>query len=146
MSLQLTDEQKSMIATIREFQRHDMIASNWRRGTALRARLAESIARHGLKDHLELIGYDCFYALVCRGANRQPDDAYRTLMMQEMIRRGVLFQGVFYPTWSHQQPELDRMASAFEQSCEVYARAVAAGSCDGILVGPAAKPVFRKKI
>ncbi len=101
---------------------------------------------HNLRTHLELVGYDCFFALVCRGASHQPDDAYRTLMMQEMIARGVLFQGVFYPTWSHQQPELDTMAAAFDESCAAYTRAVAAGSCDGILIGPAAKPVFRKKI
>jgi glutamate-1-semialdehyde 2,1-aminomutase len=135
-----------MIATIREFKKHGMIESNWARGTALRRRLDESIARHKLKDYLELIGYDCFFALVCRGATRQPDDAFRTMMMQEMIARGVLFQGVFYATWSHQQPELDAMAAAFDASCEVYARAIAAGNCDGILVGPACKPVFRKKI
>ena len=136
----------AMIATIDEFKRHNMIESNWARGTVLRRRLNELIARHKLQDYLELIGYDCFFALVCRGAGHQPDDAYRTLMMQEMIARGVLFQGVFYPTWSHQQPELDRMAAAFDESCAVYARAVAAGSCAGILVGPACKPVFRKKI
>lgn len=136
----------AMIATIHEFKKHGMIESNWARGTALRKRLDESISRHKLKDYLELIGYDCFFALVCRGATRQPDDAFRTLMMQEMIARGVLFQGVFYATWSHQQPELDAMAAAFDASCKVYARAIAAGSCDGILVGPACKPVFRKKI
>ncbi len=136
----------AMLATMGEFQRLGMIESNWARGTALRKKLDGIIARHGLKDHLQLLGYDCFYALACRGASGQPDDAFRTLMMQEMIARGVLFQGVFYPTWTHQQPELDQMASAFDESCAVYARAVAAGSCDGILVGPPAKPVFRKKI
>jgi glutamate-1-semialdehyde 2,1-aminomutase len=67
-------------------------------------------------------------------------------MMQEMIAGGVLFQGVFYPTWSHQQPELDSIAAAFDAACAVYAQAIDAGSCDGILVGPACKPVFRKKI
>jgi glutamate-1-semialdehyde 2,1-aminomutase len=136
----------AMIATIAEFKKHGMIESNWDRGTALRRRLNEIIARRKLEDYLELIGYDCFFALVCRGAGRQPDDAFRTLMMQEMIARGVLFQGVFYPTWSHQQPELDQMTAAFDESCAVYAGAVAAGSCNGILVGPACKPVFRKKI
>jgi glutamate-1-semialdehyde 2,1-aminomutase len=136
----------AMIATIQEFKKHSMIESNWARGTTLRRRLEESITRHQLKEYLELIGYDCFFALVCRGATRQPDDGFRTMMMQEMIARGVLFQGVFYATWSHQQQELEAMAAAFDASCEVYARAIAAGSCDGILVGPACKPVFRKKI
>lgn len=136
----------AMIATIEEFKKHGMIESNWKRGEALRRRLNESIARHRLQDYLELQGYDCFYVLACRNATRQPDDAFRTLMMQEMIARGMLFQGVFYPTWSHQQPELDAIATAFDASCAIYAQAIGAASCNGILVGPAAKPVFRKKI
>ncbi len=136
----------AMIATINEFKRLGMIESNWTRGTALRRRLNESIARHKLQEYLELQGYDCFYVLACRNPSRQPDDAFRTLMMQEMIARGVLFQGVFYPTWSHQQPELDAMAAAFDGACAVYAQAIAAGTCDGILIGPPAKPVFRRKI
>lgn len=136
----------AMIATIREFKKHDMIESNWIRGEGLRLRLNEVIARHKLHDYLELQGYDCFYALACRNAARQPDDAYRTLMMQEMIEHGVLFQGIFYPTWSHQNRELDSIVSAFDASCGVYAKAICAGTCDRILVGPAAKPVFRRKI
>lgn len=136
----------AMMATIREFKANGMIESNWKRGADLRRRLNESIARHGLREHLELLGYDCFYALACRGPDGKPDDRYRTLMMQEMIARGVLFQGVFYPTWSHQQPELDSMAAAFDESCTVYARAIAARTCEGLLVGPAAKPVFRRTI
>lgn len=136
----------AMIATIGEFKRHDMIKSNWSRGTALRQRLNEIIARHELRDYLELLGYDCLFVLLCRGEGRQLDDAYRTLMMQEMIARGILFQGLFYPTWSHQQPELDALTSAFNGACEVYASAIASGSTNGILIGPAAKPVFRRKI
>ena len=31
-------------------------------------------------------------------------------------------------------------------ACVVYAREIEAGSCDGLLVGPPAKPVFRRKI
>jgi len=62
--------------------------------------------------------------VVCRNASGVPDDAYRTLLMQEMIARGVLFQGLFYTTWSHQVSELDRQAAAFDEACVVYAKAV----------------------
>ena len=136
----------AMVATIKAFRDHAMIESNWQRGAALRRRLEEVIARHRLGEYLQLLGYDCLYALACRGANGKPDDGFRTLMMQEMITRGVLFQGIFYATWSHQQPELDAMTAAFDGACAVYAQAVAAGSCEGLLVGPPCKPVFRKKI
>jgi glutamate-1-semialdehyde 2,1-aminomutase len=136
----------AMVATIDAFQHHGMIDSNWQRGTDLQKRLRQVIAKHDLGSALELAGYPCLFALVCRNACGQPDDAFRTLMMQEMIARGVLFQGLFYPTWSHQQPELDYMARAFDESCSVYRRAIDLGTCEGLLVGPAAKPVFRKKI
>ena len=136
----------AMMTTMEEFRLHDMIADNWRRGAALKQRLQAAIDRHGLGGHLQLSGYDCLFALQCRDARGQPDDTYRTLMMQEMIARGVLFQGLLYPTWSHQQPELDAIADAFDASCGVYGKAIAAGSCTGLLVGPAAKPVFRRDV
>jgi glutamate-1-semialdehyde 2,1-aminomutase len=136
----------AMIATIAEFKRHGMIESNWSRGAMLKQRLQGSIDAHGLTDHLQLAGYDCLYALACRDAEGQPSDAYRTLMMQEMIGRGVLFQGLFYPTWSHREAELGEMADAFDEACGVYREAIERGSCDELLVGPPAKPVFRKTI
>lgn len=136
----------ALIATIHEFQRHDMIADNWRRGESLRTRLNEVIARHGLGTALEVKGDPCLLALMCGNSQGAPDDAYRTLMMQEMIARGVLFQGVFYVTWSHQQRELDEIVAAFDEACAVYRHAISRKTCDDLLVGPAAKPVFRKKI
>ena len=63
-----------------------------------------------------------------------------------MIARGVLFQGMFYPTWSHQKPEIDQILEAFNESCEIYVKAIESGSTDKFLIGSPTKPVFRKKI
>ena len=136
----------AMIATIEAFKQHNMIESNWARGTALKQRLEQIVHKHELGDALQLLGYPCLFALVCRSPAGVPDDAYRTLMMQEMIARGVLFQGLFYPTWSHQQAEMDHLAIAFDESCAVYRKAIKAGTTDGLLIGRSAKAVFRKKI
>lgn len=136
----------AMLATIREFERHNMIEDNWSRGTVLKQRLEQVVDRHGLGQALSLAGYPCLFVLVCRDHAGVPDDAFRTLMMQEMISRGVLFQGLLYPTWSHRQPELDMLTDAFDASCAVYRRAVDAGSTAYLLVGRPAKAVFRKKI
>lgn len=136
----------AMIATIDAFKSHGMIESNWQRGEKLHQRLARIIMEHGLESSLTITGYPCLLAAICRNANGQVDDAFRTLLMQEMIARGVLFQGLLYPTWSHQQAELDHIAQAFDESCAVYRKAIDANSCSSFLVGPPAKPVFRKKI
>jgi glutamate-1-semialdehyde 2,1-aminomutase len=136
----------AMIASIDEFERHDMIESNWARGESLRGRLNAVIAHYGLGSALEVKGEACLLALLCRNAQGVPDDFYRTLMMQEMIARGVLFQGLFYTTWSHQQAELDEIVAAFDEACAVYRRAIENGTCEGLLIGMPAKPVFRKRI
>jgi len=136
----------AMIATIKAFKQYNMIESNWARGKALKQRLEQVVRKHGLESGLELLGYPCLFVLVCRNSAGAPDDAYRTLMMQEMIARGVLFQGLFYPTWSHQQLEMDHLARAFDESCGIYRKAIDAGTTDGLLIGRPAKAVFRKKI
>ncbi len=136
----------AMIATIEAFEKHDMIKSNWARGESLKQKLIQIIAKHGLEKFLEPMGYSCLFVLACRNPEGIADDFYRTLMMQEMIARGVLFQGVIYPTWSHQQPELDHIAQAFDEACGVYRQAIDAGSTNELLIGRPAKPVFRKKI
>ena len=95
---------------------------------------------------LKWFGYPCLLALVCRNAEGNTDDSYRTLMMQEMIARGILFQGLFYTTWSHQKAELDYFVMAFDESCAIYKQAIKQGNTDQLLIGRPAKAVFRKKI
>jgi len=136
----------AMIATIKEYKQHNMIESNWARGAALKFRLEQIVQKHALEAALQLIGYPCLFALACRNPAGVPDDAFRTLMMQEMIARGVLFQGLLYTTWSHQQPEMDYIAMAFDESCAVYRKAIDTGSTNNLLIGRPAKQVFRKKI
>jgi glutamate-1-semialdehyde 2,1-aminomutase len=136
----------AMIATIQAFKQHDMIASNWAKGQSLKLRLEQVVAKHGLRQSLQLLGYPCLFILACRNAEGEADDAFRTLMLQEMISRGVLFQGLFYPTWSHQQAEIDHLVMAFDESCSIYSKAIDSGSVSQLLIGPSVKPVFRKKI
>jgi glutamate-1-semialdehyde 2,1-aminomutase len=136
----------AMMATIREFQKHNMIESNWARGEAVKIRLEQVASRHGLSDFLIWVGYPCLFALVCKNQEGLPDDFFRTLMMQEMIARGVLFQGLIYTTWSHQQAEMDHIVTAFDESCAMYRLAIESGTTSGLLQGPPAKPVFRKSI
>lgn len=136
----------AMIATIKAFKHHDMISSNWTRGELLKQRLHDIVRKHGLEQSLQIHGYPCLFVLVCRNPVGDLDDAYRTLFMQEMIARGVLFQGMFYPTWSHQQKEMDHIAMAFDESCAIYRQAIDLGSAGNLLIGRPAKPVFRKII
>jgi glutamate-1-semialdehyde 2,1-aminomutase len=123
-----------------------MIESNWSKGKELKQRLAQIISNYNLESFLQLVGDPCLFALVCRDNRATPNDSYRTLMMQEMIANGVLFQGLFYPTWSHKDSELDRISISFDRSCLIYKQAIDSGTTENFLIGRPIKPVFRKII
>lgn len=136
----------AMNATIKAFVDNNMIESNWQRGAEVKSRLEQVVLKHGLANALKWVGYPCLLALVCRNAEGNADDSFRTLMMQEMIARGVLFQGLLYTTWSHQQQEMDHFVLAFDESCSIYKQAINQGNTDHLLIGRPVKAVFRKKI
>ena len=136
----------AMNATIKSFVNNNMIESNWQRGASLKLKLEEIIVKHELQCALKWVGYPCLLALICQDSEGNNSNSFRTLMMQEMISRGVLFQGVFYTTWSHQQQEIDYFIVAFDASCAVYKKAIRQGNTDQLLVGRPVSPVFRKKI
>jgi hypothetical protein len=60
-----------------------------------------------------------------------------------MIKRGVLFQGVFVPCFSHQKNDLEYFMEALTESLDVYEKALEKGF-EKFLVGEPTKPVFRK--
>jgi spore coat polysaccharide biosynthesis protein SpsF len=63
--------------------------------------------------------------------------------MQEMIKRGVLFQGAFSPCYSHSLDDVSYFVEAFTQTLGVLKEGEKVG-VENILMGEAAKPVFRK--
>ncbi|MGP1255668.1 MAG: glutamate-1-semialdehyde 2,1-aminomutase [Kiloniellales bacterium] len=136
----------AMIATLDILRDGEAICENWRRGEALRARLDATTERHGLSDRIFLRGGHCLIAVDLRGPDGEPDDAFRTLFMQEMIASGLLFQGLFFPTPSHGEAELSDTETAWDRACEVYGQALEAGTVEGLLIGPPVKPVFRRYI
>jgi hypothetical protein len=65
--------------------------------------------------------------------------------MQEMIKRGVLFQGLFIISYSHSEDDLFYFCKAFDEILVVYKKAVIDGY-ESYLTGQPTKPVFRKHL
>lgn len=131
-------------ATLRELVRTDSVRVMRETGERARALVEPILARHGLAEHITIKGHPAWQLLTFRNSAGQPDDAFKTLFMQETVRKGVLFRGTFVPTISHGSAELERTAEAFDAAASVYRRALDAGSIRGFLVGEPIKPVFRK--
>jgi glutamate-1-semialdehyde 2,1-aminomutase len=134
----------AMMATIDIFQRSDVIGDNWRRGARLKDEMLASVRRHALDRHLVVKGYPCLLLFTFTDIPEARGLEWKTLIMQEMARHGVLSQGVLYPTLSHDDAIVDETVAAFDAALVRVAEAWATGSTRGFLEGPAIKPVFRK--
>ncbi|MCS6808538.1 MAG: glutamate-1-semialdehyde 2,1-aminomutase [Bacteroidota bacterium] len=131
------------LATISEFMKHNVVAHNHAIGERFIARNREVIARHGLSDYIEVVPAQWMPIMIFKDANGEVSSGLRTLVMQEMIARGVLFQGAFVPCFSHTEDDVEFFAEAMGETLEVFVRALENGF-EQYLVGEPVKPVFRK--
>jgi glutamate-1-semialdehyde 2,1-aminomutase len=65
--------------------------------------------------------------------------------MQELVKRGILFQGTFVASFMHREAEIEATLRAIDESLQIYRKALEAKSYRPYLVGPPIKPVFRKE-
>jgi glutamate-1-semialdehyde aminotransferase len=68
----------------------------------------------------------------------------KSLMQQEMIKRGVLWQGFHNMSFSHSDADVDYTLQALEQSLTVLKHAVENNKLNETLKGEPVQPVFRK--
>lgn len=132
------------LATIEVFEKENVIEHNQSIGDYFLAGANAIIKKRGLEDYLGFIGFNWSSSLVVKNANKEVDMGYRTLFMQEMIRRGILYQGILAPSFSHTREDIDWMVAAFDESCEVLASALQDGYQKFLLGDQIIKPVFRK--
>jgi glutamate-1-semialdehyde 2,1-aminomutase len=129
----------AMQATIGVFAADDVIGSNYARGAALREGLNTALSAAALEPFIEFVGRDCFFGVVTRDEEGAESRVFRTLLFQELIRRGVLFRGIFYPTLSHSDEDVERTVIAFADALSTYAAALESGPAS-FLVGKAIQP------
>jgi glutamate-1-semialdehyde 2,1-aminomutase len=131
------------LATLRELGRHDVVRHLWHVGRRLQDGLNEAARACGLGAQVTAAGYPCSPVITCRDGTGEASPAFRTLFLQEMVARGILIPYVA-PSYAHGEGEIERTVEAARGALGVYAQALDAGSVDGVLDGPAVKPVFRR--
>jgi glutamate-1-semialdehyde 2,1-aminomutase len=137
-----THELAAAIATMQFYEAHPVVQTLHARGARLRAGYAQAAARHGLTGYVDPVGRDCNLLFTTRDADKKPSQPFRTLFMQEMIRRGVIAPS-FVVSYSHSEADIDHTIEAADQAFSVYAKALSDG-VEKYLEGRPVKPVFRK--
>jgi glutamate-1-semialdehyde 2,1-aminomutase len=126
---------------IRIYREQHVVEHLWRQGERLRDLVNRSIAENRLQGHFELLGRPCNLVYATRDQNRNPSQAFRTLFIQELIRRGVIAPS-FVVSFSHNDSDIDRTAEAVYDAHVFYRKALDEG-VGNYLSGRPVKPVNR---
>ena len=130
------------LETIRFYREHHVVACLWKQGERLRTQVNRSIAENHLDGFFEVAGRPCNLIFATYDQNRQRSQPFRTLFMQELIRRGVIGPS-FVVSYSHGDADIDRTAEAVHGALLVYRKAIDEG-VEKYLEGRPVKPVYRR--
>jgi glutamate-1-semialdehyde 2,1-aminomutase len=128
-------------ACLRIFREQPVIEHLWSVGRRLMDGMAEAARDAGVAEQFQLVGYPCSPGYMTRDRHGAVSLEFRTLFMQEMIRRGVLMNYIV-PSFAHGDAELNKTLEATRAALAIYACALDDGvGCH--LEGPSIRPVFR---
>jgi glutamate-1-semialdehyde 2,1-aminomutase len=129
------------IATMRVYQHEDVIEHLYSQGSRLKAQVEEVIRRHGLAEFVKILGRPCCLLYATLDQDGRSSQAFRTLFLQETIRRGVLMPSLVV-SYSHTDNDIDLTVAAIDEALAVYRRAIDDG-VERHLVGRPSQTVYR---
>lgn len=130
------------LATMKVYRDEPVIDTLWKRGERLAAGLREAAAAAGVGEHVPILGQPCCLVFGSRDAQGQPSQPFRTLLMQQLIERGVLATSLVV-NYSHSEADIDQTIEAFAGAFQVYRRALDEG-IEKHLTGRPVKPAIRR--
>jgi glutamate-1-semialdehyde 2,1-aminomutase len=111
-------------------------------GRRLRAGIEAAARERGVADHFKVVGRDCCLAYATLDPDGAPSQGFRTLFLQETIRRGLLAPSLVV-SYAHADSDVERTVEAVSGALEVYARALEDGF-ERHLVGRPSQVVYRR--
>ncbi|HWY38945.1 MAG TPA: glutamate-1-semialdehyde 2,1-aminomutase [Bacteroidia bacterium] len=133
------------LATMDEFDKHPVLKHNQSIGQKFIDGSKKIFESHKLSHSIKNLQFNWHASLGYFNNNGENSFGLRTLFHQEMIKHGVLFQGIFCPNFSHTEKEIEHILNAMDEACVVYKKGLEEGY-EKYLVGEPIKPVFRKYI
>jgi glutamate-1-semialdehyde aminotransferase/spore coat polysaccharide biosynthesis protein SpsF (cytidylyltransferase family) len=130
-------------ATLDTLDQEPVIDHIWRLGAALR----EGILRAATESQIPLTlgGNPPRSGLVFQDGEGRESSELKTLFMQETVKRGVLFGGPVFISYSHSDADIRHTIDAVAEAFRVMRRAIDGGSVGVFLEGEVAGTVFRPR-
>jgi glutamate-1-semialdehyde 2,1-aminomutase len=130
------------IETMRIYEQEKVVDRLYRQGRRLRQGIQRAIAEHHLDGYFAVLGKEPNLIYATFDEKKNPSQSFRTLFLQETIRRGLLMPSLVV-SFSHSDADVDRTIDAVADALAVYRQALEVG-IDKYLIGRPVRPVFRE--
>src|SRR5437660_10267835 len=92
---------------------------------------------------IELAGYPVRMKLVCKDPNNNDSVLMRSLLVQELVKRGIFMHpGVEYVSFSHEKEDIQNTIRAFSDAILIIKKALNENKLESYLEGKPAKAVY----
>jgi glutamate-1-semialdehyde 2,1-aminomutase len=129
------------VAVMGIYRSEPVVETLYRQGERLARGVRQVAEARGVAGRFGVTGRSCNLVFTTRDADDHPSQPFRTLFMQEMIRRGILAPS-FVVSYSHTDADIDRTIAAVDEALVVYRRALEDG-VERYLPGRPVQPVMR---
>jgi glutamate-1-semialdehyde 2,1-aminomutase len=129
------------LATMAFYKEHPVIETLYAQGHRLAEGINRASTELGLRDHVSIVGPDCCSVFTTRDHEGQPSQPFRTLFLQETMKRGLLMPSSIV-SYAHSDKDIDQTVERVSEALVIYKKALEEG-IGKYLVGAPVKPVFR---
>ncbi len=131
------------LATINEIRTKNVIPYIWEKGKKLREGLSKAALEAGI--NMLVPGNPPRSGLVFwdNAGKESPD--LKSLFLQETVKRGILFGGPVYLTFSHSDEDIERTLAASAETLKIVRKAVDSGGVDSFMEGKKIGTVYRSR-
>ncbi|MET4256295.1 glutamate-1-semialdehyde aminotransferase [Bradyrhizobium sp. S3.12.5] len=131
------------LAVMDTYRDQPVVETLHRQGDRLKAGIEASARHRGLTEHFKLAGRASNLVYACCDVTGASSQIFRTLFLQETIRRGLLLPSLVV-SYSHSDDDIDRTIDAIDDVFDVYRNALESGP-ESYLTGRPVQPVFRRQ-
>ena len=133
----------AFVENLNFYKKNNVIKKIWNYGFELK-NIFNSLAKEfNLESFLKMEGISCSPYYICLDKNKVPSNEFKTLLMQEMIKKKILWPSFISICYHHSNLNLEQTKHALKSAFKIYKIALKKG-VKKYLVGPSIKPVFRK--
>lgn len=130
------------IAVMNIYKNEPVIDHLYEQGRKLEKGINHAVADLGLEGYFELSGRPCCLVYSTRDEQKQNSQSFRTLFLQETIKRGIIAPSLVV-SYSHSDQDVAETIDKIYDALTIYKQALDHG-IEKYLIGNPVKPVFRK--